>query len=60
MSPLTPCLSVETSRTTSPFNTLVLFHLGSSRLADTTYLGMLLNLSAHVPVRDAHREANHS
>lgn len=29
-------------------------------MEDTTYFGRLFNLSAHAPVRDAHRVANHS
>ena len=29
-------------------------------MEDTTYLGMLFNLSAHSPLRDSHRVANHS
>src|SRR3989449_4121479 len=35
-------------------------HLGSVRVEDTTYLGMLFSRSAHSPVREAHRVANHS
>src|SRR5256885_9963569 len=60
MSPCTLCFSFETSSTTSPCRIVELFHLGSRRVADTTYLGRLFNLSAHSPVRDAHRAANHS
>src|SRR5215469_10773836 len=40
--------------------TVELDHLASVRLADTTYLGRLFSLSAHSPVRDSHRVANHS
>src|SRR5439155_20795542 len=50
----------ETSLTTSPLRTVELFQSGSSRVADTTYFGMLFNLSANAPVRDGHRAANHS
>src|SRR6266550_5691166 len=60
MSPFTLCFSFETSCTTSPFRTVELFQSGSSRVEDTTYLGRLFNLSAHSPLRDAHRAANHS
>src|SRR5487761_969240 len=60
MSPSSSCFSLVTSSTTSSFRTVELFHLGSSRVEDTTYLGRLFNLSAHAPLRDAHRAANHS
>src|SRR5260221_10912805 len=60
MSPSSSRFSFETSLTTSPRSTVELFHLGSWRVADTTYLGRLFNLSAHSPVRDTHRVANHS
>src|ERR1700746_2930457 len=60
MSPASSCLSFEISVTTSPFSTVELVHLPSSRVEDTTYLGRLFSLSAHSPFRDAHRAANHS
>src|ERR1700728_1733955 len=60
MSPSTSCFSRVTSSTTSPFRTVTLVHLGSSRVADTTYLGRLFSRSAHSPGRDAHRVPNHS
>src|SRR5712692_9310181 len=60
MSPSSSCFSFETSSTTSPLRTVELLHLGSSRVEDTTYLGRLFNLSAHAPLRDSHRAANHS
>src|SRR5713226_8282952 len=60
MSPSSSCFSFETSSTTSPFRTVALLHLGPSRVEDTTYLGRLFNLSAHSPLRDSHRAANHS
>jgi len=55
MSPFSSCFSFETSLTTSPLRTVELFHFGSWRVEDTTYLPRLFNLSAHSPVRDAHR-----
>src|SRR6202021_1011528 len=60
MSPASSCFSFVTSRTTSPLRTVALVHLGSVIVEDTTYLGRLFNRSAHSPVRDAHRVANHS
>src|SRR5262249_7669289 len=60
MSPSICCFSVETSLTTSPLRTVELFHLGSCRVEDTTYLGRLFSLSAHSPLRDAHRAAKNS
>src|SRR5258707_15575706 len=60
MSPSSSCLSFETSLTTSPLSTVELFHLGSWRVEETTYLGRLFSLSAHSPGRDDHRTANHS
>src|SRR5215831_6202482 len=60
MSPASSCFSFETSFTTSPLSTVALPHLGSSRVADTTYLGMLFSLSAHSPLRDSHRVAKYS
>src|SRR5487761_263252 len=60
MSPSSSCFSLVTSSTTSPFRTVTLVHLGSSRVADTTYLGRLFSRSAHSPGRDAHRDPNHS
>src|SRR3984885_7040779 len=60
MSPSSRCFSLETSLTTSPARTVALPHLGSSRVEDTTYLGMLFSRSAHGPLRDSQRVANHS
>src|SRR6266567_5385298 len=60
MSPSSSCFSFETSSTTSPFSTVALLQRGCSRVEDTTYLGRLFNLSAHSPLRDAHRVPNHS
>src|SRR6516165_7143965 len=60
MSPSIACFSLETSMTTSPLSTLALDHLGSCRVDDTTYLGRLVNRSAHWPVLPNHRAANHS
>src|ERR1700727_940874 len=60
MSPSSSCFRLVTSSTTSPFRTVTLVHLGSARVADTTYLGRLFSRSAHSPGRDAHRVPNHS
>src|SRR5215467_2785607 len=60
MSPASSCFSFETSLTTSPLSTVPVPHLGCSTVADTTYLGRLFSLSAHTPVLDSHRVANHS
>src|ERR1022692_4072617 len=60
MSPSSSCFSFETSATTSPPRTVELFQRGCSRVEETTYLGRLFNRSAHSPVRDDHRAANHS
>src|SRR3954451_4341434 len=60
MSPRSSCFSFETAFTTSPARTVELLHFGSCRAEDTTYLGRLFNLSAHSPLRDSHRAANHS
>src|SRR5579864_3520151 len=60
MSPASSCFSFETSLTTSPLRTVELLHLGSWRVEDTTYLGRLFSLSAHSPLLDSHRAANHS
>ncbi len=60
ISPSSSCFSFETSTTTSPSSTVELFHAGSSRVEDTTYLGRLFSLSANSPLRDGHRAANHS
>ena len=46
--------------TTSPFSTVEFVHSASSRVEDTTYLGRPFSLSAHSPLRDSHRAANHS
>src|ERR1700722_9124072 len=60
MSPLICRFSFEISLTTSPLITVELDHMGSFGVEDTTYLGMLFNLSAHSPLRDSQRVANHS
>src|SRR5690349_6635353 len=60
MSRSSSCLSLDTSSTTSPRSTVELFQHPASMVEDTTYLGMLFSLSAHSPLRDAHRDANHS
>src|SRR5215207_3607683 len=60
ISPSRSCFSFETSFTTSPLRTVELLHRGSRRVEDTTYLGRLFNRSAHAPLRESHRAANHS
>ena len=60
MSPPGSCLSFATSSTTSPLSTVELFHSGSSRVEETTYLGMLLNLSANSPSLDGQASAKPS
>src|ERR1700678_1541260 len=60
MSPSNCCLSLVTSSTTLPVRTVTLVHLGSARVADTTYLGRLFSRSAHSPGREAQRAPNHS
>src|SRR5437588_417642 len=57
MSPSSSRFSFVTSSTTSPFRTLELFQSGSTRVEDTTYLGMLFNRSASSPLRGRHRES---
>jgi len=60
MSPPGARRSFETSSTTSPSSTVELFHPGSRRVEETTYLGMLLNLSANSPSLDGQAAANPS
>ena len=45
---------------TSSLITVELFQVGSPRVLETTYLGMLLNLSANSPSREGHAAANPS
>src|SRR5215217_6995155 len=61
MSPPCCCLSLETSSATLSLITVELFHSrGSSSVVETTYLGMVLNLSANSPSLDGHASANTS
>ena len=60
MSPSWSSFSFETALATSPVGTAELLHLAASGVEDTTYLGMLFSRSAHWPLRDSHREANHA
>jgi hypothetical protein len=53
-------LSLVTSSATSPVTTVVLFHSGFSSVDETTYLGIVLNLSANSPSRDGHAAAKPS
>ena len=57
MSPSSSCLSFVACSTASPFSTVVLFHSAFSRVDETTYLGMLLNLSANSPSLDGQAPA---
>src|SRR5215469_3565063 len=60
MSPSTCCFSLVTSSTTSPDRTVTLVHLGSWRVADTTYLGRLFSRCANSPGLAVQRAPNHS
>src|SRR2546425_12752727 len=61
MSPLTRCLSLLTSSTTLPLRIVELFHSAFSSFEETTYFGMLLNLSENgSPVLAGQAEANPS
>src|SRR3979409_1968893 len=60
MCPSCSCFSLDTCSATSPLSTVELFHSGSSRVEETTYLGMLLNLSANSSSRDGHAFAKPS
>src|SRR6266511_3959230 len=52
ISPSCSCFSFATSSATSHLSTVELPHSGSSRVEETTYLGMVLNLSANSPSLD--------
>ena len=60
MSPSASCLSFETYSTASPASTVELFHSASSKVEETTYFGMLLNLSANSPSLDGQAAAKPS
>ena len=61
MSPSCLSLSLATSAArSSPEITWELFHFGSLSVEDTTYLGMVLNLSANSPSRDGQASAKPS
>ena len=60
ISPSSSSFSFETSFTTSPASTVELFQSGSSKVEDTTYLGMSFNLSASSPLLDGQRAARNS
>ena len=60
MSPSTSCRSFETSSARSPSRTVEFVHSGSFSVEETTYFGMLLNLSANSPSRDGHASAKPS
>src|SRR5213080_625975 len=58
MSPSYWPFSFSTSDAMSPLRTVELFHSGSDSVDETTYFGMLLNLSANSPSLDGHASAN--
>src|SRR5439155_207459 len=60
MSPSCSSFSFATSSATSPLSTVELFHSGSCRVEETTYLGMVLNLSANSPSLDGQAAAKPS
>jgi hypothetical protein len=51
-------MATESAR--SPSSTVVFVHSGLVSVRETTYLGMLLNLSANSPSRDGHAAAKPS
>src|SRR5438093_6529447 len=59
-SPSCSSRSLATSSATSPLSTVELVHWGSSRVEETTYLGIVLNLSANSPSLDGQASANPS
>ena len=60
MSPSTSSRSFATLSATSPSSTVVFVQSGSFSVEDTTYFGMLLNLSANSPSRDGQESAKPS
>jgi hypothetical protein len=60
MSPSSSAFSRETSAGRSLPMTVVLVHSGSLSVEETTYFGMLLNLSAKSPSLDGHASAKPS
>ena len=60
MSPSCSSVSFEISATRSPDRTVELVHSGSRSVEDTTYFGIVLNLSANAPSRSGHAAANPS
>ena len=60
MSPSSESFSLETSATKSPPSTVELVHCGSVSVEETTYLGIVLNLSAYSPCIDGHAAAKPS
>src|SRR5919204_4745156 len=59
-SPSCCSLSLATSSGTSPPSTVVFVHSGLLSVEETTYFGIVLNLSANSPSRDGHAAANPS
>src|SRR5215218_3498714 len=60
MSPSVSSRSLTTAVSTSPSSTVELLHSGTSELDETTYFGIVLNLSANSPSRDGQASANPS
>ena len=60
MSPSCSFFSFVISSTTSPESTVELVHSGSRSVDDTTYFGMVLNLSANTPSRSGQAAAKPS
>src|SRR4029453_11384343 len=60
MSPSCRCFRFATASGTPSSSTVELFHSGSLRVDETTYLGMALNLSANSPSLDGHAAAKPS
>src|SRR5213596_3295665 len=60
MSPASSRLSCDTSSTRSPSSTVVFCHSGCSSVDETTYFGIVLNLSANSPSLDGHASAKPS
>ena len=60
MSPSCSCFSFAISSARSPRSTVELFQSAFVSVEETTYLGMLLNLSANSPSRDGQASAKPS
>src|SRR3954468_22338911 len=60
MSPSCRCLTIAIASSRSPSSTVEFCQSGSLSVEETTYFGMLLNLSANSPSRDGHASAKPS